>query len=125
LRRNKKEKEADTLEGRAFSIFYRESGNRLDTIVLPGECISSKAKSKPYPRYPREALAARATGIVNVEIVVNESGKVISARALNGHPLLQNAAVEAAYRAEFPPTVVEGKPVKLKGNIVYTFTLSP
>lgn len=125
LRRSKNEAQAETLEGRAFSLIYKESGGQLDAIVLPGDCISSKAKSLPYPHYPAKARATRASGRVNVEIMVDESGKVISARALSGHQLLQNAAAEAAYRAEFSPTIVEGKPVKLKGSILYTFIASP
>ena len=60
-------------------------------------------------------------GTVAVEIIVDESGKVISAKAMCGHPLLQQAAVEAAYQARFTPTLLEGKPVKVQGYITYNF----
>jgi protein TonB len=54
-------------------------------------------------------------------VIVDESGKVISARAVSGHPLLQAASVEAAYAAKFSPTLLSGQPVKVTGTISYNF----
>jgi protein TonB len=46
---------------------------------------------------------------------------VASARAITGHPLLQQAAVQAAYGARFSPTLLSGQPVKVTGVITYNF----
>jgi protein TonB len=58
-----------------------------------------------------------------VQVTVDESGKVTSARAISGHPLLQAAAVQAAYQARFSPTMLAGKPVKVTGVLTYKFEL--
>jgi periplasmic protein TonB len=85
--------------------------------------LNGKAISKPTPPYPPIAKAARASGQVVVQIVVDESGKVISAKAVSGHPLLLQAAVQAAYQARFSPTLLSGQPVKVSGIITYQFNL--
>lgn len=98
---------------------------RQDTgpIRLTSTLISSKAIQKPAPPYPAIAKAANVQGTVAVQIVIDEQGKVISAKAASGHPLLLNAAVQAAYRASFTPTVLGGQPVKVTGSITYNFLL--
>src|SRR5436309_2897890 len=63
--------------------------------AAPG-IITGRAISKPAPPYPAIAKLARARGSVAVHLVVDEQGKVISARATSGHPLLRAVAVEAA-----------------------------
>ncbi|MEJ7616039.1 MAG: energy transducer TonB [Pyrinomonadaceae bacterium] len=85
--------------------------------------IDGKAISKPAPPYPAIARTARVSGPVTVQIIVDEVGKVISARALKGHPLLLNAAVQAAYQARFTPTLLSNQPVKVSGIITYNFVL--
>ena len=77
---------------------------------ISGGVLNGKAISKPEPAYPAVAKAARASGTVVVQITVDESGKVTSANAVSGHPLLRQAAVQAAYQARFSPTLLSGKP---------------
>ena len=91
--------------------------------VVSGGVLNGKAISKPQPAYPPIAKAARASGTVTVQILVDESGRVVSASAVNGHPLLQQAAVGAARQARFSPTLLSGQPVKVSGVITYNFVL--
>jgi protein TonB len=91
--------------------------------VVSGGVMNGKAISKPSPAYPPIAKAARAAGTVTVQILVDESGRVVSASAVNGHPLLQQAAVAAARNARFSPTLLSGQPVKVSGVITYNFVL--
>ena len=56
-------------------------------------------------------------------MTIDEQGKVIEARAVSGHPFLQQAAVQAARQARFSPANLSGAPVKIKGTINYVFTL--
>ncbi|MFL6281769.1 MAG: TonB family protein [Pyrinomonadaceae bacterium] len=91
--------------------------------IVSGGVLNGKAISKPPPAYPPIAKAARAAGTVTVQIVVDESGRVISASAVSGHPLLQQAAVAAARQARFSPTLLSGQPVKVSGVITYNFVL--
>lgn len=90
---------------------------------ISGGVLNGKALSKPHPPYPPIAKAARASGAVTVQIVVDESGKVIWASAVSGHPLLRQAAEQAAGNARFTPTQLSGHPVKVAGVITYNFVL--
>ena len=85
--------------------------------------INGKATSLPKPKYPSAARAVRAQGKVNVRVLINESGRVVSADAVSGHPLLRNAAEAAARNARFSPTLLSGAPVKVSGVIVYNFVV--
>ncbi len=75
----------------------------------------------PKPPYPAAARAVRASGAVNVQVTINESGSVVSASAVSGHPLLRQAAEQAARGARFAPTLLSGQPVSVTGVIVYNF----
>jgi len=94
-------------------------------ISLPSSVISGKALDKPAPPYPPLAKAARVQGTVAVMVVVDEQGRVVSARATGGPVMLQTGAVQAAYRARFSPTLLSGQPVKVTGVITYNFVLQP
>ena len=83
--------------------------------------LNGKAVSLPAPAFPPAARAVRASGVVQVQVMVDEDGEVFSAKALSGHPLLQAASVSAACGAKFTPILVEGKPVKVSGIITYNF----
>jgi protein TonB len=90
---------------------------------ISGGVLNGKAISLPQPVYPPVAKAARQEGTVTVQVTLDEEGRVISARAVAGPPLLQNAAVQAAYRARFSPTKLSGQPVKVTGVVTYNFRL--
>lgn len=91
--------------------------------VVSGGVLNGKAISKPAPAYPAIAKQARASGSVTVQITVDEGGRVISANAVSGHPLLQQAAVSAVRNWRFTPTLLSGQPVKVTGQVIVTFTL--
>ena len=92
-------------------------------VIVSGGVLNGRAISKPQPAYPPIAKAARASGVVTVQVLVDEEGRVISASAVSGHPLLQSAAVAAAREARFPPTLLSGQPVKVSGVLTYNFIL--
>lgn len=89
--------------------------------TISGGRLDGKAVSLPKPAYPAIARASGASGTVVVQVTVDESGRVSSASAISGHPLLKASAVQAAYAARFTPTLVEGQPVKVTGTISYNF----
>ena len=93
------------------------------TVRQPSTVLISHAISLPQPQYPQLAKQIRAQGSVNIQILVDEQGRVISAQAVNGHPLLLSAAKEAALRARFTPTMLSGQAVKVQGVITYNFVL--
>lgn len=88
---------------------------------ISGGVLNGKAKSLPKPTYPAAALAANVTGMVTVQVVIDEAGNVVSAKAVNGHGLLRDESEIAAMQARFSPTTLQGNPVKVSGVITYNF----
>jgi TonB family protein len=112
--------------------------------TIKGGVLNRKAISLPHPEYPEEARSAGREGTVAVDVVIDESGSVVSAvaqsillksksddPAVTGEgpedpidTLLCEAAEKAALEARFSPTFLSGVPVKISGSIVYNFVLS-
>ncbi|MEJ7615589.1 MAG: TonB family protein [Pyrinomonadaceae bacterium] len=82
------------------------------------------ALKKVEPIYPAAAKAAGAQGLVKVQVVANEAGEVVSASAVEGHSLLQPAAVEAVRQWRFRPlTTVGNHPMRVKSVVSFNFVL--
>jgi periplasmic protein TonB len=92
---------------------------------ISGGVLNGTAISLPQPIYPEPAKRMRTSGIVSVEVILDETGKVISATAMSGPTILREAAVQAALKARFSPTKLSGQPVKVSGTINYKFALLP
>lgn len=92
------------------------------TVVSKG-VITSEALALPKPAYPPMAKAMRIQGKVSIQVLIDETGKVMSARAIDGPPLLKQISEKAAYQARFSPTLLGDQPVKVSGLITYNFVL--
>ena len=92
---------------------------------VSGGVLNGTAIHLPQPVYPDPARRMRTQGTVTVDVVLDESGRVVSAVAANGPAILREAAVQAALKARFSPTKLSGQPVKVSGVINYKFTLAP
>lgn len=90
--------------------------------IINGGVLNGKAVSLKIPAFPSNAKEAGASGEVKVEVLIDENGKVISARAVSGNELLRKNSEEAALASKFSPTNLVGNPVKVKGIVVYNFT---
>jgi TonB family protein len=99
-----------------------ETVEKRKTIVSEG-VINGKATSLPKPSYPPAAKAVHAAGNVNVQVTIDKTGRVIAAKALEGHMLLRPAAEKAAWNAKFNPTLLSKQPVEVTGIIVYKFAM--
>ncbi len=93
-------------------------------VASVNKSLNSQEIIKPEPIYPLNAKSSRVTGTVIVQITVDEKGNVTSARAVSGHPLLQQAAVDAAYKAKLKTTVINSKTQQTTGVLTYTFVLN-
>lgn len=111
--------------------------------TINGGVLNGKAVSLPKPDYPESAKADRLEGLVEVEVTIDEAGNVISAAALKSakkvyragredeaveivpptDPRLIEVAERAAWNAKFSPTYLNGVPTRIKGIIVYRFSL--
>jgi periplasmic protein TonB len=92
--------------------------NKVSEGVLQGSAIK-----KVRPAYPEIARRARVGGLVQVQVMISEDGRVMEAFILNGSPLLRGAALEAARQWIFAPTTLSKMPVKVQGVLTFNFTL--
>jgi TonB family protein len=97
----------------------RDSG-----IAKPVELgdLNAKAVSLPKPVLTEEAKRVKATGRVNVRVIVDENGNVVSAVALNNVAALREPAEAAARQAVFKPLTLDGITVRFTGVLTYDFT---
>lgn len=100
-----------------------EPPQKTPKVVHKG-VITSQAIELPRPNYPPPAKQMGIQGAVSIQVLIDESGRVISAKALNGSPFLTNEASRAAMQARFSPTMLNGQPVKVSGIITYNFVLN-
>jgi protein TonB len=91
--------------------------------VLYKPILNGVALSLPKPPYPPIARQMRVQGTVLIQVLIDESGKVVSAKPVSGNPALLNAAQRAAFEARFSPTLLNDQPVKVSGVITYNFVL--
>jgi TonB family protein len=90
---------------------------------VSGGVLEGSAIRKVPPPYPPIAKAARAQGAVQVNVTIDENGNVTAAEAVSGHPLLRDAAIEAAKQWQFKPISLGGQAVKVQGILTFNFTL--
>jgi tetratricopeptide (TPR) repeat protein len=91
--------------------------------IVQGGVLNGRAVKLVQPDFP--AIARNSGGgIVRVQVLIDEDGKVISAKAVDPGPVhlaLIAAAEDAARHSLFTPTRLSGVPVKVYGLIVYSF----
>jgi periplasmic protein TonB len=75
------------------------------------------------PVYPAVALETRIHGIVILEAVIGEDGRVRSLRVLRSIPLLDQAATDAVRQWVFTPTLLNGQPVPVAMTVTVAFNL--
>ena len=75
------------------------------------------------PMYPPLARQVRISGIVRVHLVIAGDGSIREAAVVSGHPLLQQAAIDAVRKWRYEPTSVDGKPVEVEKQVDVVFEL--
>ena len=63
------------------------------------------------PQYPQEAFIKKIEGRVELEILIDATGRVVHARVVKSIPLLDQAAIQCVYLWQFSPAVKRGRPV--------------
>lgn len=81
------------------------------------------ATKQTAPVYPPAAKSMRASGVVRVEVTIDENGQVAEVQKTSGPPLLQTAAKDAVRKWRFKPFTRDGQPVKAIGFVNFNFSL--
>ena len=118
---NKESENKDKTEKTTEKTTETETTN--DNSPLKIGSLIGYATNQAKPVYPIAAKNMRMTGIVKVEVLVNESGEVSEVQTTTGPPMLQRAAVDAVKKWRFKPFSRDGQPVKASGFVSFNFAL--
>ena len=83
----------------------------LAQLEIKTEELTRKPKTKVSPVYPELAKRMSITGTVRLSVVVAPNGQVKNTKAIGGHPILVNAAMDAMKQWRFEPAAVESSGV--------------
>lgn len=118
----------DAQENSYFIAFYvqgRQEEFGKDAVRITGARRPRNIK-KVNPIYPEEALKKRIEGVVILEAVADETGKVIELRMIKSpDQILTEAAIKAVKQWEYESYVINGKAKKVIFTVTVTFTLNP
>jgi len=95
-----------------------------EPVRVGGNVQQAKVVRQVSPVYPPLARQARVAGVVRVEATIGKDGKVLKAAALNGPPLLRQAAADAVRQWIYRPTTLNNQPVEVVTQIDVTFNLN-
>jgi TonB family protein len=108
----------------ASSIVPASSKQRLsERVWLAPDQAASLLVNRIEPQYPQEALDARRSGSVVLEVNVAEDGSVSSVRPLIGDPTLAAAAVQAVRSWRYQPLRSHEQPSPFQTDVTLTFSL--
>ena len=80
----------------------------------------------PKPEYPRVALEARITGYVDVDLSINDNGRIqsYSIVTIKGHPSFGDALAKVLPRWRFPPPRIGGSKTSVRYIYRINFVLN-
>lgn len=88
--------------------------------VAPEEAEKNLVRRVP-PEYPALARQANITGIVILEIKIDETGAASYYELISGHPMLVEAAIKAVAQWKYRPFEMQGKPVMATTYVAVPF----
>jgi protein TonB len=97
---------------------------KKEPLLVIGTFMGSKLIRRVEPDYPHIARRARISGVVILRVQVTEEGIVSDVRVLSGHPLLNQAALDAVSQWRYSPTLLNGEPVPITGTVTVIFKLN-
>jgi periplasmic protein TonB len=73
------------------------------------------------PTYPQMARIAHIQGDVILQATISKNGIIENLRAVQGHPILIQAAMDAVKQWKYKPYILNGEPVEVETTIKVQF----
>jgi protein TonB len=93
-------------------------------LRVGGNVQAARIINRVQPVYPPLARQTRISGTVRLHAIIGKDGTIQSLEVMNGHPLLQQAALDAVRQWRYQPTLLNGDPVDVDTTIDVIFSLN-
>jgi protein TonB len=90
---------------------------------IGGDVAQRNLISNPAPKYPALAQAARVQDYVMLQATIDKAGTIVDLKILRGHPLLNEAALEAVKQWRYQPFLLNGVATDVVTTITVNFSL--
>ncbi|HKW61348.1 MAG TPA: TonB family protein [Candidatus Acidoferrum sp.] len=93
-------------------------------IRVGGNVQAARIVNRVQPVYPPLARQTRISGTVRLHAIITKDGTIRELEVLSGHPLLQQAALDAVRQWRYQPTLLNGEAVEVDTTIDVIFSLN-
>src|SRR5215470_8810255 len=93
-------------------------------IRVGGNVQAARIINRIQPVYPPLARQTRISGTVRLHAIISKDGTIQQLEVMSGHPLLQQAALDAVRQWRYQPTLLNGEPVEVDTTIDVIFSLN-
>ena len=93
-------------------------------VRIGGNVQAAKLVNRITPIYPPLARQTRISGTVRLHAIISKDGSIQQLEVISGHPLLQQAALDAVRQWRYQPTLLNGEPVEVDTTIDVIFSLN-
>jgi len=93
-------------------------------VRIGGQVQAAKIVNRVQPVYPPLARQTRISGTVRLHAIISKDGAIQQLEVISGHPLLQQAALDAVRQWRYQPTLLNGEPVEVDTTIDVIFSLN-
>lgn len=93
-------------------------------LRVGGNVQAARIVNRVQPVYPPLARQTRISGTVRLHAIIGKDGTIQQLEVLSGHPLLQQAALDAVRQWRYQPTLLNGEPVEVDTTIDVIFSLN-
>lgn len=111
------------MEGGVLGSSLLGTDQDFDSHITPISIQQPKLIRRIEPDYPIAAIRSQIQGIVILEAVTDIYGKVVKVNIINGHALLNSAAVQAVRQWIYEPYIVCGVPKPVTFIVKINFSL--
>lgn len=116
-----KAEHSNTLPKTTIEVSSSSSENATTPTILNVGSLNELAINLALPVYSAIDRQRNLQGVVTVQVMLDEKGKVISAKAIAGPASLRSISEAAALKSRFKPALISNRPVKAIGIINYNF----
>jgi protein TonB len=93
-------------------------------VRVGGNVQAARIVNRVQPVYPPLARQTRISGTVRLHAIISKDGTIKELEVTSGHPLLQQAALDAVRQWRYQPTLLNGEPVEVDTTIDVIFSLN-